>query len=464
MVVDCDVSYLPTLLAALFSLILPTCAYLEVASLLRADEHRRLARESRNDLHGNVASSASLTSFAASDTVRSPEQERIAVFDNVRFFMVALLVFTHSPITQYPFHSNIYQIVSPFHVKCLAFTSGVLARKPPSASTWRTKFYRIFMVNILWCLVGNPILVYITTRDSPSDRPDLLKQWQSGFYATNSPNWILWGLIWWNVGGLLLWDLPPCFRVFVAILFCAAGGYSQSEFFSFSYSISTLPVFVFGQVFPWERAVSITRADWLQGLRGGFMLVLLCVPELVPVVRDFMEEIPQYSWYGGDQFHWKYGPDSSCDLPLGWTLSVWIRGAVFRNVLEVSKVLLLLLYVLPKGRHFTARLGRFWLYPLLLHRPLLDLSFRWLEELKSRSDFVQKALGWGCLAMLCQVVFALALTAILSTWPVRALFWVIIEPTWLERGVRAIERYETKVETQLPSNQAHASHEVELSG
>eukprot|EP00927_Polykrikos_kofoidii_P049529 TRINITY_DN4357_c0_g1_i1.p1 TRINITY_DN4357_c0_g1~~TRINITY_DN4357_c0_g1_i1.p1 ORF type:complete len:451 (-),score=42.70 TRINITY_DN4357_c0_g1_i1:48-1400(-) len=429
---SCAYSWSTTVLSALLSFIMPICLLLGLRILRQKAE----SRAAKSTPHENEAEAGLAVPTQAGT-------QRIALLDNAKFLMMIAVVYTHSKTYWYWFAIN---FVNPFHIKCFAFMSGLMARKEPSAKKFKSLFYTLLVPNLLWCLVGFPSMTYMVNWRLPNDFHELVNVWYNGFFAgTAGTNWFLWGLLWWNFGGMLLVDLPPILRVIVATLVAAAGGYDSSGLFSFSMAITTLPVFVFGQVVPWERILALVPDDRKRRVLGVCMAIIFFFLERVPVGSQFINDIPQYSWNRNVwRLWWWDKPDATCDLPLTWTGSLWIRGAVFRNVLEVTKILLFLLYVCPRGESFMSRLGRYSLYPMLIHHQLMELELTWFADPGAASLPAPSNVPLALLLYAGQIVFCFGLTAVLSTRPVRAIWWVIIEPTWLTSCVAKIAKFESE--------------------
>merc|ERR1711871_1580042 len=100
-----------------------------------------------------------------------------------------------------------------------------------------------------------------------------------------------------------------------------------------------------------------------------------------------------------------------------------------KTVVDLIQGLAFLLTLCPRNETVFSELGKYTLYPFLLHFSLL----LWLHKivlllnLPVSTSFVVHllfAIGFGIPA-------CIGITWLLTTWPVRKLFGLVLEPTWL---------------------------------
>lgn len=89
-------------------------------------------------------------------------------------------------------------------------------------------------------------------------------------------------------------------------------------------------------------------------------------------------------------------------------------------------------------------LGRYTLYPMLIHEPFMSLPLKWFtnEPDAWSMPYPEKSAALLALAWLGQFAFAFTLTLLLSAWPARMIFSVFIEPAWFEKFVDFFRRCE----------------------
>jgi hypothetical protein len=242
--------------------------------------------------------------------------------------------------------------------------------------------------------------------------------------------------------GFMLQDFPPLLRMIAAISTTAAGGYLNNGLFSWEMAISTFPIFVAGQILPVEDILAKSPRGWRTFLAGLVFMSLILLLEFSKTGFEFMSDMPAYSW-GSDRpwYHWS-GQQPPCTTKGRWLL--WLRGAVFRNALELTKCLIFLLCICPRRPCFMSTLGRYTLYPMLIHEPFMSLPLKWFanEPDAWSMPYPEKSAALLALAWLGQFAFAFTLTLLLSAWPARMIFSVFIEPAWFEKFVDFFRRCE----------------------
>merc|ERR1719163_502973 len=182
-----------------------------------------------------------------------------------------------------------------------------------------------------------------------------------------------------------------------------------------------LPIFIAGQLFPLKevmaRMPSLTPAMLASGVA---LLALVGYWEFSASGLQILGEIPFYSWGATE------GPrDGYCSF--GAFATFWLRG-VFRNALELSKGLVLILLCCPRQDSLMSTLGQYSLYAYLLHpwlQAFMNDALMMREWRPHPTAHSSAAFQYACL--IGAFAHALAVNLILTSWPSRVLFRPIIE-------------------------------------
>jgi len=261
-----------------------------------------------------------------------------------------------------------------------------------------------------------------------------------GFLMAPGISWYMYALVCWRVGGWGLMSMKPITRCVASLMIMIMSGYIiDSPGFIRNAGIY-LPIFVAGQLFPLKEVMSrIPEVTPTMFIAGVTLLLATARWEFSDTGLSFLNGIPFYSWG-----HTEGPPDGYCNFAA--FSSFWLRG-LFRNVLEVSKGLVLILLCCPRQENLLSRLGQYSLYTYLLHPWCQDFVNKGIQiydwrphpNAKSSVEF-----QWAC--VFGAIVYAFAMNIFLTSWPVRTVFSPILEPAWLER-LFAAETKESK-----PSN------------
>jgi len=378
------------------------------------------------------------------------------VLDNAKFLLMTLVILTHSETYLWPSFQVFIGLINPWHIKSYAFLAGLVARKPPSSTAFTNIVVRLVLPNVIYSFVVYPFLRYLIHWNVPAGIAELGSIWRNGFFKGQAwTNWFLWGLIWWQIVSYLLRPFKPISRMLLAIVFAAVGGYLPDSLFSFNIVVSSLPIYVAGQLFPLREVLAAIPYGRRSILLGGAVMFTLLLLETAGWC--FMEDIPKYAWSSGQRAEWWRYQAEPCTQIGMWLL--WIRGAVFRNVLELTKTLIFVFCLCPRSSSFMSDLGQYSLYPMLLHVPIMKLQLIWLRGSDADESIPYPENAF--LVVLCylgQLSFCFALTVLLSSKAVRSVFWVFFQPTWVEVFM---DRDEEAVASQRPPKRKEEEKEDE---
>mmetsp|Transcript_148916 Transcript_148916/g.263230 ORF Transcript_148916/g.263230 Transcript_148916/m.263230 type:complete len:500 (+) Transcript_148916:100-1599(+) len=346
------------------------------------------------------------------------------LLDNAKFLCVALVIFGHTAVSRPGFGTPgfglgrhfpgmlrpyIWTSIASVHTKVLCFASGILSR-----GELKTDKVLVFLVG--------PILGYSLVIKPFGDlchQHPIASPVYNLFRSGSMLHWYLFGLLWWRSIGALLSRFRALPRIISAFLIASMVYYVQSEFLSL-HTLQWLPIFVAGQLFPYQEAVS--RCPWkpATALLGLAMLTTIAVARL----SSESLQIPT-STFNALIFQNKvFDPRM---YPLTWTRVVaW-------NLLSIFKSIVFVILICPRTKTPLTEAGRYSICPYLLHLFLLSL----LGKVSSKMPLFQ---GTGLMAWVGSSALALAdflicvgLCYLLTTWPVRTLFRPLLEPIWLRR-------------------------------
>jgi len=217
----------------------------------------------------------------------------------------------------------------------------------------------------------------------------------------------------------MLMAFRPGARLLAACAFAAATGYvdlgdtydPEGGAFKIGNAAVFLPVFVLGQLFPLEFVLERLPWRWGYFAVGSVLLAMLCFAEGSKAGQKFMLGIPNNGGWSDVQF------SSAAGAGLYWT-----REILFYNIYAIVKMLLFLVLVCPRSAGIMSELGQYSIYPYLLHLQFVPLA-TWLLSLCGLTLTSSALLELATSFVIC---------TLLATWPVRSVFWVFFQPTWLE--------------------------------
>jgi hypothetical protein len=240
-------------------------------------------------------------------------------------------------------------------------------------------------------------------------------------------SWYMYALVTWRVLGWALLSIRPVARMTVSVILMVISGYCIDSPGYLRNALVYLPIFTAGQLFPLKEVMArLPSVTPPMLIAGGSLLFLVGYWEFSTTGLHMLAEIPYYSWGPTEG-----PPDGYCSF--GAFATYWLRG-VFRNTLELSKGLVLILFCCPRQDSLLSRLGQYSLYAYLLH-PWLQALMN--DKLMMRTwrphPTAHSSATFQYACLIGAVAHALAVNLVLTSWPCRVLFRWIIEPTWLER-------------------------------
>eukprot|EP00928_Gymnodinium_smaydae_P046733 TRINITY_DN31150_c0_g1_i1.p1 TRINITY_DN31150_c0_g1~~TRINITY_DN31150_c0_g1_i1.p1 ORF type:complete len:507 (+),score=114.27 TRINITY_DN31150_c0_g1_i1:111-1631(+) len=350
---------------------------------------------------------------------------RLAVLDAAKFLLMIPVINEH---TTFWFGPSVVQGVMQyvhFHTRTFCFVSGLTAQSAVSEKGVRGVVFRLIVPTILWQLVGYMYFDRaIVQRKTPQDQ--VLHLFNCILTAPGI-SWYMYALVTWRVMGWALMSFRPMSRVMVSVALMIISGYSVDSPGFLRNAGVYLPLFVAGQLFPLKEVMArIPTVTPMMFATGAATLLLTLCWELSAPGLAFLGDIPYYSWGSVEG-----PPDGYCDF--GAFLSFWMRGA-FRNALELSKGLTLILLCCPRQETTLSRLGQYSLYTYLLHPWLQDVLNEFLHMRDWRPHpTADSGFAFQLLCMAGAVLYATAFNLILTSRQSRFLFSPILEPAWLER-------------------------------
>lgn len=227
--------------------------------------------------------------------------ERIYFFDNVKAFLIILVVFGH--LLEYFLHLNdifkwTYVLIYSFHMPLFAFVSGFLSKDNNIKKTAPNILFQFLFYNILYA-VFIVILFYLN--------PDLMEVSLSQIEVSGSispivtlltPYWLMWymlSLLFWRIM-LVYFKKRPIFlvaAVIIGILFGFVDIYGR--ILSIQRTFSLFPFFLAGYFIDYEKIKDFTK--------NPYSKLLLIIPVIVlPPSYLFIDHIDVNIFYYSDSF------------------------------------------------------------------------------------------------------------------------------------------------------------------
>jgi fucose 4-O-acetylase-like acetyltransferase len=336
---------------------------------------------------------------------------RLPLWDNARYLAITLVVVGHAILrlisasdTSY----GVYLVIYAFHVPVFVLVSGYFAKaSPPGAKQLK----RLVTDLVLPYLIFEAIWTLVRWAVFGTLNLDLAQ-----------PSWTLWfilSLIAWRVGLPYLAQLR--YPLLISVVVSVWAGYfgAITSEFAVSRTLGLLPFFVLG----WRLRNSDLTRRWLSWSparvacwRVGAAVLFAAVAVVAFTGIDFWREIGIRRFLLFDESYGAIGYNE------------WWAGAVRLAVIGVAVILSFAFLVLvPRRRTVFTDLGQATLYIYLLHTFVL-YPFRESGVLSGDTPL------WYLPAM---IVFAIVVTFLLASRPVRRVFRPLVEPNprWLLRRV-----------------------------
>lgn len=367
-------------------------------------------------------------------------KKRIALWDNARFLLIALVVIGHmiSKVrTESAVAFGVYAYIYLFHMPAMIFLSGYFSQVRVSTKGV-TATVQLVVVWLIWEGIWALTHFFIEGKGTADS-----------FLVV--PAWSLWFL----VSLVTMRMLLPYFArlrhpLLIAVLIAVGTGLLPDigTPFSASRTASFLPFFVLG----WQLRVRGTfKSDWferptwkLRTLGAGILAAVAAAFLLAPNLRTTWRVDEWLTWRDDDAELLAAAPIADAQAPVELLGMVMGMSITLLLLLVGAAMTFAVLCIAPRRASFITAWGTRTLYVYLLHGPIVWCArhFGWIDEANALG-------GWGLTLL---VVAALALTALLSLKVVQRITWPVIEPPvgWLIRRPRTQPKRPRQVKT-LPS-------------
>jgi len=353
--------------------------------------------------------------------------DRAALLDNAKFVLVTMVILHHTSLYKNfglsremlaePWGRLLFNMVCPLHTRTLCFISGILSR-----SEFKAEKVMIGLVGPLFgfCFIIDPAKRLMERRffgvlPSMYDNP-----LQSLFNSEGQLQWYLVALIWWRVLGSLIASFRPCVRILAAYVLAAMVTYVATGFLSLP-AIGLFPSFVAGQLFPYDQALA--KLPW----RSSTAVIGLLMLVIVSIGRTFVDAADLVLVPSPIHFPRSFSNDiaNPVDMPL-----FWLRGLADTS-LEIFKSIVFLFLVCPRKKTCFTDAGKYSIYSYLLHPfvlPWLGKAVVLTPWLKDRTAI---SLPLKVIVAAVDILICGGVCAMLASRPVRFVFSLLIEPTWI---------------------------------
>lgn len=341
-----------------------------------------------------------------SSEIETDSRGRIYYFDNLRFWLIMLVVVGHfiNPLSNVnEFYKGLYMFIYTFHMPLFIFATGYFAKTVIDKNTGRFKFEKIIHFLIFYLFVTLVIFLvnYYLRQNVTTYR----------FFQPVNPGWYLMAVIIWYSLIPVIKSIKPNYVIIASIVIALIVGYDPmvDNFLTLSRVICFFPFFMAGYYItqePIEKMLNFGGVG-VHIFAIVFMIAFFIFCVWDPVSYYSMRFIisPHYS-YGeirafGDMF-WLMGPI---------TRFLWYIGASFISVLFM---------IIVSRRHtFYSRLGQRTLQVFIWHAILVRLfDFFGLNKLVYTID------TWYVVAL--PIAISIALTFVLAWKPLGAPFDLVL--------------------------------------
>ncbi|WP_046175214.1 acyltransferase family protein [Domibacillus indicus] len=280
-------------------------------------------------------------------------KKRDDYFDNVRFFLIFLVVFGHLMrpyVYDSPLIYSLYMTIYSFHMPAFIFISGFFAKGIMRQGYLKKTAGKLLVPFVIFQIAYSIFYFWIDHEEAPS-------------VSLLIPEWSLWFLIslfFWNV--FLFIVVKWLKRPFLALAVSVAAGLLIGLMSDSLTILSVGRTFVF---FPFFLAGYYAKKEWLQPLfRASSRLLLLLFAAGLFVYYHANTDI---------QIEWTFGSISYAELGAQPLTGVLVRILMYIiNVIMIAFVL----SIVPKKTFFFTPWGRHTLYVYLLHGFFVQSSRR----------------------------------------------------------------------------------------
>lgn len=362
---------------------------------------------------------------ARTDASDSP---RLPILDAAKFMLMIPVINEHTTFWYGPMTLQGMMQFVHLHTRTFCFVSGCTAKSAVNEKAVQGVVCRLIFPTILWQLC---MYFYVDHGTVAQKKPqDQVLYLFNAILTAPGISWYMYALATWRVLGWALLTLKPATRAVVAVLIMIISGYMIDTPGFLRNAGVYFPLFVAGQLFPLKEILARLPPTLDAGTlaAGVAMLSLIACWEFSTSGLNFLSEIPYYSWGAFEGPH-----DGYCSF--GAYSTFWLRGA-FRNMLELTKGLVLILFCCPRQDSTLSKLGQYSLYTYLLHPWFQEfmnevlMMHSWRPHPTVHSSM---AFQWSCVAG--SIFYAIFMNLVLTSQPCTLIFKYILEPAWLERLV-----------------------------
>jgi len=390
------------------------------------------------------------------------KQDIVYNYDNMKFLLICCVVYGHLLLyiilgvasdskTWLSNHSDaalkyLYIAGSIVVVPMFCFISGILSQA--KAGQQRQRFGNAFVKFICFDLA--PLLIWLFIKDfiitalSGSGPHEIWLALKATLHLApkmdvRSYEWFWVMLCVWKASCFLVWThLTPLAGMSISLTVSCVAGYT-----SLGYAdnfLALLPYLVAGYVLPSSKVLGLAERTSC----GARLLVAAAGLLWIFVGQEmtFLEPLPDgYGSYATGRSRLAFENAASLHLYFFWTRKV------AKFALDIAVLIAVLFFVIPRKATAVSWIGRYSLFPYLLH----PVGLIWKERLVAAFPPPVVTSSWGhSLVYAALALYALAIAALFASAPCRWLFgWCIkpqidcVLPSWFKEAL-GLQESETK--------------------
>jgi len=369
--------------------------------------------------------------------------------DNAKFLGMVLVCWSHiiGPLRVLEYTGINSDFVIWFHMPMYVFLSGTFVR-PASFQGLLKVLVLVLFPLVAFCLLIFPLeraaLESGTNLWLPGTAPyfegsvfDLLMGSGPGFFI-----WFLRCLLIWKLVTMFTVSLPKVAQIALGILLGLTGVYCQPEegsmwnfgIFAYQRALQLFPFFLMGQHLDTSRLMKAVPPPSTLTMASTWLLLfsLLYLENHAQIWSDLTDGLFNLIDSSPAPFMTYHYP-ANCNNAYYWLWARYGASLAYRTLCMFT----FLLFGVPRGRVWFTDAGSATMYAYLLHVPLVHYTVVGLT--KANAPFAATLANLPpVLDYMCFIVLAIALNLwfamivySLTVNPVRSIFGVLIEPTWL---------------------------------
>lgn len=368
---------------------------------------------------------------------------RIAWLDNAKFAALTLVILEHEfSITKAVAPGKVDEGFDQFiklHIRMLCFISGIVSHRWPSWKAFHSLMLRVVAPLLLSMAILGPLALFAHRRAMgvSSALPSYSELiWHSLYHpdymSSGMHHWYLESLICWQLCALILCIFRPYTKLALAIAAMAASWFLPPSQMGVANGLCLLPIYIAGQLFPTKRILELVPQLTPRACFAGVVL-MLAILRVEQHYADFLHEVPEQG--NGGVYFGQYCPNmfTLWNTVERETMAHCFVLALFRDILELMKSCIFLVLCCPRSKCWCSDFGMYAIYPYMLHQLALDLCGYQLFYELSQNISTLPALPEQCTFYAAHIAIAIALNVVLAAWPTRSMFWLLFEPTWIDR-------------------------------